>query len=64
MVARVGKVVAEHGRELDELAFGVDHRAHEFVERLVLDPVDELDGLLLVVVAAKLLGGDDSASNV
>ena len=58
VVTRVGKVVAEYGGELDEFPFGVDHRAHELVERLVLDTVDEFDGFLPVVIAVKLVGGN------
>ena len=59
MVARVGEVVAENRGELDQIPFGVDHRAHEFVDRLVLDVVDELEGVVEIVGAVEPLCRDE-----
>ena len=58
MVAWVGKVVAENGGELDELAFRIDNRAYKFVLRFVLDIMDELFGIVEEVFAVESLCGD------
>ena len=58
VVAWVGKVVAENGGELDELAFRIDNRAYKFVLRFVLDIMDELLGIVEEVFAVESLCGD------
>ena len=56
IVARVGKVVTQHRRELHQVAFRIDNRAHNSVIRLVAHPVNQTHCFVLEVRTVKPFG--------